>query len=92
MEVNFTKLALKQFKKAPLGIQNALLAWATEVNIKGLEATRQRKGFHDEPLKGERFGQRSVRLNHQWRAIYTIDNHTVILTVLEVTPHDYRTR
>jgi putative endonuclease len=35
----------------------------------GLEETRKRLGWHDELLVGDRKGQRSIRLNKQWRAI-----------------------
>ena len=32
------------------------------------------KGFHDEPLRGQRHGQRSIRLNRAYRAIYVISS------------------
>ena len=49
------------------------------------------KGYHDEPLKGERRGQRSVRLNQAYRLIYTrLDRgEIVIVGVQEVNKHDY---
>ncbi len=56
---------------------------------------RKRKGYHDEPLKGDRLGQRSIRLNIQWRAIYetTIGTNKEpvieLVDVVEVTPHKY---
>ena len=52
---------------------------------------RKRQGWHDEPLKGKREGQRSIRLNIQWRAIYFIkdDKSIEFVEVKEVTPHDY---
>jgi proteic killer suppression protein len=55
------------------------------------EATRRVAGFHDEPLKGKRRGQRSIRLSRQWRAIYEIrtDGRTQFISVEEVTPHAY---
>ncbi|STX81627.1 Plasmid maintenance system killer protein [Legionella busanensis] len=53
--------------------------------------TRKSPGWHDEPLKGERAGQRSIRLNKQWRAIYILKKDSTIefIEVMEVTPHDY---
>jgi len=45
------------------------MAWIEAVEEDGLEATRRVPGFHDEPLKGPRRGQRSIRLSRQWRAI-----------------------
>ena len=61
------------------------------VNKAGLEETRKRPGWHDEPLLGERKGQRSIRLNKQWRAIYIIKSNGTIefVEVTEVMPHEY---
>ena len=52
---------------------------------------RKRPGFHDEPLKGKRQGQRSIRLNKGFRAIYTIDTGGVIhfIEIAEVNKHEY---
>lgn len=59
----------------------------------GLEAVRLCPGYHDEPLTGNRKGQRSVRLNKQWRAFYTAEaGQPVVVTVLEVNAHDYRSK
>ena len=38
----------------------------------GLEEIRKIPGYHDEPLRGDRKGQRSIRLSRLWRAIYRI--------------------
>ena len=58
---------------------------------KGLNVVRRIPGFHDEPLKGDRQGQRSIRLSLHYRAIYTaLENGSVeLVTVEEVTKHDY---
>ncbi len=50
------------------------------------------KGYHDEPLKGQRRGQRSVRLNRSYRLIYTQADHgeLVVVGIQEVNKHDYR--
>jgi proteic killer suppression protein len=52
---------------------------------------REIKSFHDEPLKGKRSGQRSIRLNKDYRAIYVInqDGGVEILEVQEVNKHEY---
>ena len=57
----------------------------------GLDSVRKIKGFHDEPLKGKRSGQRSIRLNKAYRAIYTIgqDGGVEIVEVQEVSKHEY---
>jgi proteic killer suppression protein len=52
---------------------------------------RKYKGFHDEPLKGQRKGQRSVRLSKGYRAIYqeiTPGNYEII-EIIEVNKHEY---
>lgn len=45
-------------------------AWVQSVELVGLEEVRKVAGFHDEALKGNRKGQRSIRLNRAYRAIY----------------------
>jgi toxin HigB-1 len=48
-------------------------------------------GFHDEPLKGDRKGQRSIRLNKAYRAIYTEGQRKEvrIISIIEVNKHEY---
>lgn len=56
----------------------------------GLEETRKVPGYHDEPLKGDRAGQRSIRLSRSYRAIYEVKKDTVeFVSVEEVNKHDY---
>ena len=57
----------------------------------GLEEVRKRPGYHDEPLLGDRRGQRSIRLNRSWRAIYVIlsDGRIEFVEVQEVNKHEY---
>lgn len=91
-EVKITRRALKELDKAPSQVQIKYIAWVKLVEKTGLMETRKIKGFHDEPLVGDRKGQRSIRLNKQWRAIYVIKNEQIeiqFIEVLEVTPHDY---
>ncbi|MDR3490558.1 MAG: type II toxin-antitoxin system RelE/ParE family toxin [Gammaproteobacteria bacterium] len=89
--VKITKLAVKNLKRTPLHIQEKFRAWLVAVNKAGLAETRKRPGWHDEPLHGDRKGQRSIRLNKQWRAIYLIkDDGTIeFVEIIEITPHDY---
>lgn len=56
-----------------------------------LGEVRKIPGYHDEPLKGTRTGQRSIRLSKAYRAIYEIDQEgkIEIVKVLEVNKHDY---
>ncbi len=46
-------------------------------------------GFHDEPLKGARIGQRSVRLSKAYRLIYRTISDRVHIELLEVHKHGY---
>lgn len=87
-----TRSAKKALVKCPDFIRDAFYAWAAVVAANGTHYTRTETRFKDEPLKGERHGQYSVRLNRQWRIIYTETHETLTITILEVTPHDYRTK
>ena len=67
-----------------------LLIWVDDVRERGLEEVRRTPGYHDEPLKGSRAGQRSIRLSKQWRAIYEVHAGAAkFVMVEEVTPHKY---
>ena len=56
-----------------------------------MERVRKQPGYHDEPLKGSRKGQRSVRLSRGYRAFYTVQRDGVVKVALvqEVNKHDY---
>ena len=51
---------------------------------------RRTPGWHDEPLKGKRKGQRSIRRSIKWRASYTEQSDCEITFVLveEINPHE----
>jgi proteic killer suppression protein len=59
------------------------------VENQGLSEVRKHKGFHDESLVGDRKGQRSIRLNKAYRAIYKEVDGTVEILMLEVNKHEY---
>lgn len=63
--------------------------WKDIVFRHGPDKLREFPGFHDEKLKGERKGQRSSRLNLQYRVIYAVESRIVTVFVLEITPHKY---
>ncbi len=80
----------KNLHKVPLPIKKKLFTWVAAVEEVGLSEVRKIPGYHDEPLKGDRKGQRSIRLNKQWRAIYRVINKKIEFVLIEeVTPHDY---
>ena len=88
--VNLNNVA-KQLKKLPSYVKEKLLAWAEAVENLGIREIRKTKGYHDEPLQGKRFGQRSIRLTRHYRAIYREekDGSINIIIVEEVNKHDY---
>jgi proteic killer suppression protein len=89
--VEFTKFAAKQIQRVPKSIQEAIFLWKEAVEQLGLPEVMKAKGYHDEPLKGQRKGQRSVRLNRAYRLIYTrLDQgEIVVVGVQEVNKHEY---
>jgi len=78
-------------RRTPSHIVEKLYLWVRLVEGKGLMFSRTIPGFHDEPLKGVRAGQRSIRLSRAYRAIYTVTPSAEIevVTVEEVNKHDY---
>lgn len=69
-------------------------AWVDDVEHNGLEEAQKRPGYHDELLRGERAGQRSLRLNRSWRAIYEVKSDGALaigklVEVKEVNKHAY---
>ncbi len=90
VKVEFTDRAFKALRKLPEHIVSKLKVWVAAVELVGLEEVRKRPGFHDEPLKGERKGQRSIRLSKAYRAIYIeLDDEIRIVRILEVSKHEY---
>ncbi len=81
----------KQIRQIPELIVRKFRLWVALVEESGIREVRKSKGFHDEPLKGQRQGQRSVRLNRAYRAIY-VQHETgevELIEVVEVNKHAY---
>ena len=88
--VEVSKKALKQLKSVPNYILDKFLSWVEAIELEGLSEIKKIPGFHDEPLKGKRKGQRSVRLSKAYRAIYRIEKETIVFVfVEEVNKHEY---
>jgi proteic killer suppression protein len=87
--VLLTKFAEKQLKRLPKNIKEALRYWAVSVEKYGIREIRRLPGYHDEPLKGNRKGQRSIRLNKAYRAIYVETKEGIEIKVIEVNNHEY---
>jgi toxin HigB-1 len=81
----------KQLRKVPEYVVDKLRAWAMSVELAGLNEVRKIPGYHDEPLKGDRKGQRSIRLTKSYRAIYTQERDGIINLIIleEVNKHEY---
>jgi addiction module RelE/StbE family toxin len=82
----------KQLKSVPLEILKRYEKWKDIVNVSGPVGVRLIKGFRDEALKGEWKGCRSSRLGAKYRVIYQVVGSEVLVQVVSVTPHDYRTK
>ncbi|MGE3973534.1 MAG: type II toxin-antitoxin system RelE/ParE family toxin [Bdellovibrionales bacterium] len=88
-KVSHSKAFDKQLSKIPDFIRKKVIFWVFLVESNGLAEVMKSPGFHDEPLKGERKGQRSVRLNRAYRLIYRVIQDRVHIELLEVHKHDY---
>ncbi|MCB0407054.1 MAG: type II toxin-antitoxin system mRNA interferase toxin, RelE/StbE family [Bdellovibrionales bacterium] len=91
LEVRFARRAVKQVEKLPWHIRLKLFSWCDLLGEIGLREARKQKGYHDEPLKGKRKGQRSVRLSKGYRAIYKelTGSELEVIEVIEVNKHEY---
>ena len=89
-EVTISEAAIKQLQKTPIYIKEKLYKWVEQVKILGLHEATKIKSYHDEPLKGKRLEQRSIRLNKAYRAIYVIQGSAIkFAAIKEVSKHDY---
>jgi len=89
-KVLISKRAARALKRVPRHIADKLDAWKEGIEKIGLLEMRKRSGYHDEPLQGDRKGQRSIRLSRSYRAIYRVIEDTVIFVLIEeVTKHVY---
>lgn len=89
-EIIISSSALKDLKKLPMDVVDQLDYWVGLVEKNGIREVRKIKGYHDEPLQGDRKGQRSIRLSRAYRAIYTIDEkENILITIIEVNKHKY---
>ena len=93
IKIRVTEFAAKQMERLPISILKQVRLWIAAVESEGLFETRKLPGYHDEPLKGKRQGQRSIRLNRAWRLIYEeskSENETnLMVIVIEVNKHEY---
>jgi plasmid maintenance system killer protein len=79
----------KVIAKLPLQVVKKYELWKNLVFRHGPDKLRDFPGFHDEKLKGDLEGQRSSRLNIQYRVIYSVEKEVVSVYVIDITPHQY---
>jgi toxin HigB-1 len=92
VRVIIAKIAQKQIVKIPQELIEVIQKWILTVETIGIENTRRQggKGLHDEPLKGELKGLRSIRLNRAWRLYYQeIDGTPKIISIERIDKHEY---
>ena len=88
--VELSSLAQKQLKKLPTHIVISFQNWVEDVEERGLEEVRKIPGYHDEPLRGELKGLRSIRLSKAYRAYYRIVNGSArFVNVERIDKHEY---
>lgn len=89
--VVLTESARKDLRKLPIHIFRKFEFWAKQVTVEGIQKVRRIPGFHDEPLRGARLGQRSIRLSRAYRAIYRViaDDKIELIQVEEINKHEY---
>jgi len=89
--VELSPRAKKDLRGLPIHIIDKLESWVRAIERVGLREVQRTPGYHDEPLKGNRLGQRSVRLNKAYRAIYILKKGMEVefLRVEEVNKHEY---
>lgn len=76
-------------RKLPLPVVEKYELWKKTILEHGPDKLREMPGYHDEKLQGERAGERSSRLNLQYRVIYSVERAIVSVYVIEITPHKY---
>lgn len=80
----------KVLRKLPRHVLQKLRFWVRAVEVSGLQEVRRQPGYHDEPLKALRSGQRSIRLSVAYRAVYVVRDDVVrFVDVFEVHKHRY---
>lgn len=80
----------KVISKLPQEVLKRYEKWKDIVRISGLEGLRTMKGFHDEKLSGAWRGCRSSRLGDKYRVLYSVDNKSSVIKIIDLTAHDYR--
>jgi proteic killer suppression protein len=88
--VVLSRRAQKDLATVPKHVAVKFQDWVEDVEDRGLEQVRKIPGYHDEPLKGDMKGLRSIRLSKGYRAYYQIVRDAVEFVRVEgVDKHVY---
>ena len=88
-KVTYSRLFEKQVEKLPKHLKIKVSLWVVSIQAEGIDKTMKHRHYRDEPLKGKRSGQRSIRLSKAYRLIYEIVEDNIHIHVLEVNKHEY---
>lgn len=82
----------KQIFKLPSYVVGSFYDWVKAVEFDGMENVKKLSGYHDEKLKGEWEGFRSVRLTKVYRVFYCElkKEEFYIVRVVKVSRHEYK--
>lgn len=80
----------RRIKSLPVEILKRYEKWKDIVYISGPSGLRVIRGFNDEPLRGQWKGFRSSRLGQKYRVIYKVEAESILVKVIDLSPHDYR--
>ncbi len=80
----------RQLGRLPTDILERYEKWKDIVRISGPDGLRAIRDFNDESLRGDWSGHRSSRLNQQYRVIYRIERENVLVQVVRISAHNYR--
>ena len=82
----------KDIKALPKEVIKRYEKWKDVVRYSGPSGLRLIRGLRDEALKGNWKGFRSSRLGQQYRVIYKVEKNEILVKVVKITPHDYRSK
>jgi len=77
-------------RKLPKPVREKYLKWVDVIEQSGSEQLQKLTGLHDESLSGKLKGHHSSRLGLQYRVIYQIQGDLVLVLVVDINAHDYR--
>ena len=81
----------KELRQCPQRILERYEQWKALVMHGGPQSLRQLRGLRDESLRGNWAGFRSSRLDRAWRVLYQVQSVQVVVVVVRISAHHYRT-